>query len=190
MTLKKFLPVALMVAVVAAIYVIVVQYLKVSAIWVPFISWPLYFMAGAKPGRLHKEVIGLTGGMIFGYLTLSAMGPIGNIVGPTLGLPVTVFFVALIILLLELTDWFELAPAYFFAYAGYFAYVFGGFGGALATDFSNLLKIAWVSMPLYWVLLMVGLVLGIITAALRKKILEKGGVYGTAQETVFDKERQ
>ena len=181
MTFKAFLPVALMIGVVAAIYILVVQYLKVNAIWVPFISWPLYFIAGAKPSRLHKQIIGLTGGMIFGFLTLVVVAPMTNIFGATLGLPLTVFLVASIIVLLELTNWFELAPAYFFAFAGYFAYLFGGFGGPGATNVSV--------MPLFWVLLMVGLGLGYITAFTRRKILEKQGIFGTAQKTVFDKER-
>ena len=181
MTIKQFLPVAIVIAVVAAIYILVVQYLKVSAIWVPFISWPLYFIAGAKPSRIHKEIIGLTGGILFGYLTLIVVVPFTNLFGSVLGLPLTVFLAAFIIVLLELTDWFELAPAYFFAYAGYFAYVFGGFGGPEATYTS-------VMIP-YWILLMVGLGLGCLTASLRKKILEKAGIYGTAQKTVFDKEK-
>ncbi|MDO8436446.1 MAG: DUF1097 domain-containing protein [bacterium] len=181
MTIKKFLPVALMIAVVAALYVVVVQYLKISALWVPFISWPLYFIAGAKPSRLHKEIIALTGGIIFGYLTLVIVVPFTKLFGGTLGLPLTVFIVAFSIVMLELTDWFELAPAYFFSYAGYFAYVFGGFGGQGATYTSAMFP--------YWVLLMAGLALGYLTAVFRKKILEKEGVFGKDQETVFDKEQ-
>jgi len=141
MTFKKFLPVGLMIAAVATLYVIVAQYLKVSALWVPFISWPLYFIAGAKPSRLHKEVIGLIGGVIFAYLTLVVVVPFTGIFGGVLGLPLTVFLVALIIVMLELTDWFELAPAYFFSFAGYFAYVFGGFGGQAWQDWD------WVISP-------------------------------------------
>ncbi|MDO8592663.1 MAG: DUF1097 domain-containing protein [bacterium] len=180
MTIKKFLPVALMIAVSAALYVIIASYFKFSALWAPFISWPLYFIAGAKPSRLHKEVIGLSGGVLAGYLVLQAVGPISGVVGATLGLPVTVFFTALIIVLLELTDWFELAPAYFFAFAGYFAYLFGKFGGN-ATAFQAMLP--------FWGLLMLGLAMGYLTAFMRKKILEKEGVYGPAQNTVFDKEK-
>src|SRR3989344_7914809 len=97
MTFKKFLPVGLMIAAVATLYVIVAQYLKVSALWVPFISWPLYFIAGAKPSRLHKEVIGLIGGVIFAYLTLVVVVPFTGIFGSVLGLPLTVFLVALVI---------------------------------------------------------------------------------------------
>jgi len=91
--------------------------------------------------------------------------------------------VAFLIVMLELTDWFELAPAYFFAFAGYFAYVFGGFAGTMAssTDYA-------MAMVPFFLLLMLGLGLGYITALLRKKILEKEGVYGQDQKTVFDKE--
>jgi len=182
MKFSKFLPVALMIAVIAALYILLAQYFKVSAIWVPFISWPLYFIAGAKPSRLHKEVLGLTGGILFGYVTLLVATPFSGFFGSTLGLPLTVLLVAFTIVILELTDWFELAPAYFFAYAGYFAYVFGGFGGKVTTPAKDMIP--------FWILLMVGLGLGYISAFLRKKILEKEGVFGTAQETVFDKEKQ
>ena len=49
MTFKKFIPVSLMVAAFAALYILAAPYLKISTLWVPFISWPLYFIAGAKP---------------------------------------------------------------------------------------------------------------------------------------------
>lgn len=166
-----------MIAVAAALFVLVAQALNVSALWVPFISWPLYFIAGAKPARLPKEIIGLTGGVVAGYITLAVVAPIGNLVGDTLSLPMTILIVAFVIVMLELTDWFELAPAYFFAFAGYFAYLAGG-----ATPFKAMFP--------FWALLMVGLVLGYLTALMRKKILEKEGVYGAAQETVFDKENK
>jgi len=176
MTFKKFLPVALMVAVTAAVYVIIAGYLKVSALWLPFIGWPLYFLAGAKPSKLHKEIIGITGGVLFGYVTLLAL-PVFSGLG-SFALPTIVFFVALIIAILELTDWFELAPAYFFAYAGYFAYVFGGFGGPNATNFSSMFPV--------WVLIMVGLGLGVISAFLKVKILEKEGLFGADQNVMND----
>lgn len=176
MTFKKFLPVALMVAATAGIYVIIAQYLKINALWLPFIGWPLYFIAGAKPARLHKEIIGITGGIIFGYLTLLTL-PVFSGLG-SFALPIIVFFVALIIVILELTDWFEMAPAYFFAYASYFAYHFGGFGGSTGTIFSNMLPV--------WVLIMVGLGLGYITALLKVKILEREGLYGADQNVSSD----
>lgn len=184
MTFKKFIPVSLMIAAVAAIYILVAPYLKISSLWVPFISWPLYFIAGAKPSRLHKEIFGLAGGIILGFLTILVSG----ILTPMLGgyaLAATVFIAAFIIVMLELTDWFELAPAYFFAFAGYFAYVFGGFAGVMSTSADYAL-----AMVPFALLLLLGLGLGYITALLRKKILEKEGLYGKDQETVFDKENR
>lgn len=186
MTAKKFLPVSLMIAIVAAIYVWAGMRWQFSALWAPFISWPLYFIAGAKPSRLHKEIFGLAGGVLFGFLTIYASGYITSALGqfgPTLGLPVAVLIVAFIIVMLEMTDWFELAPAYFFAFAGYFAYVFGGFAGKIA----SIGGYAYAMVP-FFLLLMLGLGLGYVTALLRKKILEKEGIFGAAQETVFDKE--
>ncbi|MBU2037267.1 DUF1097 domain-containing protein [Patescibacteria group bacterium] len=182
MTFKKFIPVSLMVAAFAALYIWVAPYLKISSLWVPFISWPLYFIAGAKPSRLHKEIFALAGGAIFGFLTIFVSGALTPMLG-SYALAATVFIVAFLIVMLELTDWFELAPAYFFAFAGYFAYVFGGFAGTMAssTDYA-------MAMVPFFLLLMLGLGLGYITALLRKKILEKEGVYGQDQKTVFDKE--
>lgn len=185
MTFKKFIPVSLMIAAVAAIYILVAPYLKISSLWVPFISWPLYFIAGAKPSRLHKEIFGLAGGTILGFLTILVSGALTPILGGTFALPATVFVVAFTIVMLELTDWFELAPAYFFAFAGYFAYVFGGFGGIMSTSTDY----AMAMIP-FTILLLLGLGLGYITALLRKKILEKEGLYGKDQETVFDKENK
>ena len=182
MTLKKFIPVSLMVAAFAAIYIFVAPYLKISSLWVPFISWPLYFIAGSKPARLHKEIFSLAGGIIFGFLTIFFSGLLTPILG-NYALAATVFIVAFLIVMLELTDWFELAPAYFFAFAGYFAYVFGGFAGKLATTTDY----AMAMIP-FFLLLMLGLGLGLVTASLRKKILEKEGLYGKDQQTVFDKE--
>jgi len=177
-----------MVAIVAALYVLVANWLTAYgwtwiALWVPFISWPLYFLVGAKPvSRVGKEIIGLIGGVLFGWLTIVAIAPVMTIFG-SYALPVIVFCVAFIILILELTNWFELATAYFFAYAAYFAYFFGGVGGYYAAG-----QPAQAMWPVI-VLLMVGLFLGFFTANARKKLLEKAGLYGADQKTVFDKEK-
>ncbi|OGZ04746.1 MAG: hypothetical protein A2648_02805 [Candidatus Lloydbacteria bacterium RIFCSPHIGHO2_01_FULL_41_20] len=179
MTFTKFLPVAILIGILAALSIILSSW-SGYPVWPVFISWGLYFVAGAKPSRIHKEVIGLTGGIIFGYLTLAVVPTYTSLFGSFWGLPLTVFTAAFLIVLLELTDWFELAPAYFLSYAGYFAYVFGNFAGTGATP-------AQAAIP-FWGLTMVGLVFGYVSATLRKKILEKEGLFGSAQETVFDKE--
>ena len=186
-TFKQWLPVSLMVATAAAIVVYLstgvfgAMYPWAGAVWVIFISWGLYFMAGAKVSRMHKYIFGLTGGVVFGWLTIIVSGILTGILGSTFGLPATVFLAALLILFLELTDWFELAPAYFMAYATYFAFVFGGFAGP--EEVSIFMQAIYV-----WVLLMAGILAGYITATLKTKIFNYEGVPMEFRNTVFDKE--
>ena len=178
MTFGKFLPVALMVGVIASLWIIIGNYFSV-AIWVPFISWAMYYIldpGATRPRRIPKQVLGLTGGILFGYLTIFSLPYAEALVGATFGLPLIVFVVATIIVLLEMTDTLELAPAYFFAYAGYFAYIWSGLG----TPRGSLIP--------FWSLLMAGLLIGYGTAFFRRKILEGEGLYGPAQKTIFDKE--
>lgn len=173
-----------MVAAFAAGWVLVGQYYNL-ALWVPFISWPMYFVYdpdATKLRRIPKEIVGLLGGIVFGYVTLWLAPQIGNFSGATWALPITVFLVAFTIVTLELTDTFELAPAYFFSYAGYFAYVFGGFAGPFSLD------VAWRAIIPYGTLILIGLAIGLVTAYLRRVILQGEGLYGSAQKTVFDKE--
>lgn len=181
----KWLPVALMVGVFAGLAVLASLQLGpalgvwVAAPWVMFISWGLYFMAGAKPARMHKYFFGLTGGIAFGVLTILVSAPLTEALGPVWGLPVTVFLAATLIVLLELTSWFELAPAYFFTYAGFFAYVFGNF----VPDATLLMQAFY-----YWILTMAGLALGYLTATIKTGIFNVERVPFDQRNTVFDKE--
>lgn len=149
-------------------------------LWVPFISWALFFMAGSKYSRLHKEIIGLTGGLVAAVVLLWLLPGFSNFFGANWGLPVLVFLAASTIVMLELTDWFELAPAYFFSFAGYFAFLFGGFVGTAMT-FPNIIN--------FWILLMVGMGLAMLTQFLRDAILEALNVPKEKRQTVFDKEK-
>jgi len=179
MTIIQFLPVPIMVGILAMISVWGANAIGVP-VWPLFITWALYFLAGSRFSRVVKEVVGVTGGIAFGYATLWLAPKYAGVFGSVWGLPLTVFTVAFVIVLLEYTNWFELAPAYFFTFAGYFAYVFGMFGGP-GTNAEN-------SLIPFWLISLAGLGFGIVTAALRKKILEMEGIYGEAQKTVFDKE--
>lgn len=182
---SKWLPVALMVGALAGLSVWASLQLGatvapwIAAPWVMFISWGLYFMAGAKPSRMHKYFFGLTGGIVFGLVTLVVAEIVSQVVGPVWGLPITVFLAATIIVLLELTDWFELAPAYFFTYAGYFAYLSTGVGGD-----ANI----YVQALYYFVLTMAGLALGYISATLKTQIFNVEKVPLESRGTVFDRE--
>ena len=89
----QFLPVALMIGVTAAFVVYLSSTLSANypwagAVWLVFISWALYFMAGAKVSRIHKYAIGLTGGIVAGWLTLAVLSWFTALFGPTLGLPI------------------------------------------------------------------------------------------------------
>ena len=99
MTFTKFLPIPVIIGVLAAFSLFVANWLSIP-VWAIFISWALYFIAGAKPSRLPKEIIGLTGGIAFGYITLWAMPYFTDVFGATFGLPATVFVVCFIIVLL------------------------------------------------------------------------------------------
>jgi len=183
-TFKQFFPYAVVVGILAALTVYLSATLSgawapAGAVWVPFIAWALYFAGGAKFSRMHKYAIGLVGGAAFGWITLVGNSAIMGIVGGTLSLPVTVFFVAIAILLLELTDWFEYAPAYFFGYASYFAYLFGGFPGASEGQVTALVNTS--------ILLLVGLGIGYVSATLRGKVLDLTHTPPEQRQTIFDK---
>ncbi len=151
-------------------------------VWVPFITWALYFIAGSRLSRLHKEVIGVVGGVVFGLLTIIIGNWLNGIVGDLYGYPLTVFFVAIIIVMLELTDWFELAPAYFFAYAGYFAATFG-FAEEMGYSHSQM---AWY----YVILSLIGFALAIISSKIRMALMEGMHVPADSRATMFDKENK
>jgi len=180
LTISKFIPVAITIGALAAFSILLSAWAGYP-VWPVFISWGLYFIAGAKPSRLYKEVIGLTGGILFGFATLWAVPFFNDIFGSALGLSLTVFTAAFLIVMLELTDWFELSPAYFISFAGYFAYVFGNFAPGLSP--------AEAMVP-FWFLVMIGLAFGYASATIRKKVLENQGVFGTSQKTIFDKDKE
>lgn len=190
-TFMQWLPVALMVGVLAAASVLLSSTVSATpglefmgAVWVLFISWALWFAMGAKYSRLAKGILSVVGGVVFGWLTLllntEVFTPLFGEAAGMWALPVTVFFAASSIVLLELTNLFEVGFAYFFGYAGYFAYIFGGFA---PEGTSNLMAVAYFS-----VLLIVGFAFGIATTFLKNKILNAEGVPFNLQKTIFDKE--
>ena len=184
-SLGKWFPVALMVGVLAGLSVLLTLQLGaiyggwIAAPWVLFISWGGWFSVGAKFSRLPKYVAALTGGVVFGWLTLIVNGYLTAALGPVWGLPATVFLAATSIVLLELTSFLELAFIYFLSYAGYFAYVFGGFSGT-----SDILQNA----VYFWVLLLVGVGFGIANVVLKNKILNIERVPWDQRNTAYDKE--
>lgn len=162
MNYKRLIPVALVIALISGLYILIAQYFQISALWLPYISWASYFMIGGKTAILPKLIAGFFIGMLIGLFTVLCINPISVLVGTQLALPLIVFVMVFIILLFELVESIDLIPAYFLAYTSYFAYYYGGFGGAKATPFGIL--------PLFFCLLMIGLILGVISVKVRKKI--------------------
>lgn len=182
MSIAKFAPVAAAIGILAGGWIAVGNAYSL-VLWVPFLSWALVFGAGAaKFSRVPKEVIGLVGGTAIAVILVLLIPRVTDIVGGTLALPLLVFLAAFIIVMLELTDLFELAPAYFYSFAGFFAYLFGGFEGGVG--------ITTGSVTMYIVLLLVGTGLGLVSVIVRNFILNALKVPKDQQQTVFDKERK
>ncbi|MBI1888460.1 MAG: DUF1097 domain-containing protein [Candidatus Spechtbacteria bacterium] len=180
MSIGKFFPYAATVGIVAAIWMIVSSKMGLVP-WVPFLSWALFFGAGAgKFKRVPREIIGLTGGVAAAVILLYLLPFANNIVGATWGLPVLVFLAATIIVLLELTNWLDLAPAYFYSFAGFFAYLFGGFAGTTTMSPQIIFT--------FWILLLIGTGLGILTGFLKGVVLGALGVPAEQRKTILDKE--
>lgn len=189
---KQWLPVAVLMGIFASASVLITSLIASTipslawvgaSVWVLFISWAVWFATGARLSRLHKCIFSLSGGVVFGWLTLfvnsSVIAPLlGNFAG-LWALPVTVFFVAVAIVLLELTDWFEIGYAYFFAFASYFAFLFGGFVAGVSP---------FTSAFYFWILLMAGLGLGILSSTLKNKLFIIERVPLDQRNTIFDKE--
>lgn len=163
MTFQRLLPVILITAFISALYVLFAQTLQINAMWLPFISWTLYCLDGAKPKRLFNLIFGFTTGMLIGALTVILINPVSAILGTTLALPVIVFFMVIIILIAELVKPINSVPSYFFAYSSYFAYYYGKFDKASQTPISII--------PTFWILAILGFGLGFITMELRNKLL-------------------
>lgn len=177
----KFLPVTINMGIWVFIWLwIGLQYNLV--LWIPFISWAMWYMVGPalslRKKRFHKNLIGALGGTFYAAAFI-ALIPVFSTIFGNFAIPVLGFLAGMTIVLLELTDWFEYAVAYFFTFAGYFAYAFGGFGPA-----------GWVQgIAYYLALILAGFALGFITDSLRFYLLRAQGLTDESmQKTIFDKE--
>ena len=187
MSFVKFLPVALMVGVTAAAYLFAGAQLGI-VLWVPFLTWALFYATGPSHAmrmkRLSRNILGAVGGTFFAAVFILLI-PVLTSWG--LSFPVTVavlgFFAGTLIILLELTSWLEYATAYFVAFAGYFAYAFGA-GQAQLGGYSP--DNVALSVGSYILLLLLGYALGVITGWLRDVILSAAKVPMESRETVFD----
>lgn len=150
MKLTKFLPVPLMVAAFAFIWMALAAKLSLLS-WVAFITWGGYFLAGISSKSAIREAVSFTLGIALG----AAIVLIGAVLSVSLGgytFPIIVALAAFAIVLLELAPWFDMAPGYFLGAAAFF-----GAGGKPDT----------ATMLAVWIPGILGLVLGILSGYFR-----------------------
>ena len=116
---QRLIPVILISALITSLYVFLAQTIRISAVWLPFISWTLYSIDGANPKRLFKLIFGFTMGMMIGAVTVLLISPFSEIVGPVFALPVIVFLMVILIQSSEFIKPVNSVPAYYFAYSSY-----------------------------------------------------------------------
>ncbi len=155
MSATKFLPVPVMVAVLALVWMVVAAKFTLLS-WVAFLTWGAYFLSGVGTKSAVREAISYTLGIVFG----AAIVLVGTSLTPALGFyafPITVAVAAFIIVYLELVPWFDMAPGYFIGAAAFFA---AGAKPDVATAISVLVPG------------LLGLGLGILTGYLRGILLK------------------
>lgn len=158
MKTAKFLPIPIIVAVLAFLWMVVAAQFNLLA-WVAFITWGGYFLAGISSRSIVREAISFTLGIVFGWLIVL----IGTSLTPSLGtyaFPVAVGLAGFTIVLLEIVPWFDMAPGYFFGAAAFFA------AGA-TPDLITFTKV--------WIPGMLGLALGVLTGYLRGMVFRAQG---------------
>lgn len=184
-SLGKFLPVTIHVGVWVFLWLWVgLTYSLI--LWLPFISWATWYAIGPtwelRKKRALKNVVGAFGGTIVAIVFIMLIPFFTSIFGD-FAIPVLGFLAGMFIVLLELTDLFEWALGYFYAFASYFAFAFAGAAfGATESHVTNFM--------IFFGHLLVGFVLGAITDIVRVKILKAEGLFTEGeQQTIFDKER-
>lgn len=97
-------------------------------VWVSFIAWAAYFVAGANKEAVWKSLIPLSAGVVWALVCIMIMqGTVHGFSIPVISL--TVGLAALVIVLMMKVPVFALAPAQFLGFATYFGALFGNAAG-------------------------------------------------------------
>ena len=128
MTLKKFVVIPLIVAVLAFCIQIIDQVLSSLMQpspnqgfgWIAFQSWAVYFLAGCNLKGGIKALIGYAIGISGSILIMN----LGNLFAPLqfFSIPMAVAMVAFCLIFFERTTWLSLIPAIFIGAGAYFAF--------------------------------------------------------------------
>ena len=162
MTLKKFVVIPLIIAVLAFLIQIIDQLLSPvmcpapnnGFCWIAFQSWAVYFLAGCNLQGGIKALIGYATGIAASILIMNMAGWLGCL--GFFSVPIAVGLVAFSLIFLERTTWFSLIPSMFIGAGVYFAFM----SYIPNATFVN----AAITEMVYCVL---GLAFGVVTIALR-----------------------
>ncbi len=194
----KFLPVTINVGIFAFLWL----WFGLSyglTLWVPFISWPMWYVIGPtlriRKRRFGENCIGALGGIVYAVAFLMLIPPLVGTFG-MFTIPVLGFLAGMTIVLLELTRLFEVATSYFFTFAGYFAFVFAAGAFGAIGDYNVLFTGAYGAAGAYLrdslyytALILLGFGIGFVTDTMRYWILYVQGLKDESQQkTIFDKE--
>ena len=194
----KFLPVTINVGIFAFLWLwIGLKYELV--LWVTFIGWSMWYVMGpslaVRRRRAAKNFVGAVGGVLYAIIFILLIPKLypyfGGYTIPALG-----FLAGMTIVLLELTNWFEVATSYFFTFAGYFGFAFAcaAFGGL--GDYAGIFQGVYgpaggyIRDVIYFIaMIAIGFGIGFVTDTMRFWILYAEGLKDESQQkTIFDKE--
>ena len=162
MTLKKFVVIPLIIAVLAFLIQTIDQLVSpfMSPIpnkgfcWIAFQSWAVYFLAGCTLKGGIKAIIGYAIGIAGSILIMTMGGWFAPL--QFVAIPTAVAIVAFLLIFLERTTWLSLIPAMFIGAGAFFAFM----SYVPGATFTN----AAITELAYCVL---GLLFGLTTIALR-----------------------
>ena len=163
MSLKKFVVIPLIIAVLAFLIQIIDQLLSPlmcplpnnGFCWIAFQAWAVYFLAGCTIKGGIKALIGYSVGILGSILIMNLADVLGCL--GFVSVPLAVGLIAFCLIFFERTNWFNLIPAMFIGAGAYFAFM----SYVEGATFVN----AAITEIVYCVL---GLTFGATTIALRK----------------------
>ena len=133
MTLNKFIPIPLFIAVQALILMIIAPFIPGAnkvllgapglITWIAFQAWAMYFLAGCTPKMAAKTFAGYVGGILASIAIFETAGALSclNTASVSWGLNLAVFLVVIPIILMERIPGLDFIPAWFVGAGVYFA---------------------------------------------------------------------
>lgn len=113
---NKYMPISLLVGVIAMVWVFVCNAFGWPS-WAGFIGWSIYFYGGAKPEAIKTSGPGFLLGAV---LAIAAVGVMSMLPDNPYLVVIPVFFLAFLMTYAQNINWFQIAPATFLGSATFF----------------------------------------------------------------------